>query len=72
MLSERLGRHEPCASECAFWEEGGAVLPAGCALERILPDDDWPPKLAERWLGIRNRVRKDEWRPSSFFAALLS
>jgi hypothetical protein len=31
-----LGRAEACREgACPFWEEGGAVLPPGCALERL-------------------------------------
>ena len=73
MLARRLGREEPCSSECAFWEDGGAVIPAGCALERILGEGDWPVELAERWLHIRDRVGgAAEWQPDGFFTILLS
>jgi hypothetical protein len=72
MLAHRLGGLEPCPSDCVFWEGGGAVIPAGCALERILGEDDWPPGLAQRWLGIRNQTSKDDWQPTSFLTALLS
>lgn len=53
-LALRLGHHEACGEQCPFWEEGGAVVPAGCGLERILTADDWPPELAGRWLSIRD------------------
>ena len=72
MLVRRLGREEPCSSECAFWEDGGAVLPAGCALERILGEGDWPVELAARWLRIRDRVGSAaDWQPAGFFSTLL-
>ena len=72
MLARRLGREEPCTTDCAFWEDGGAVIPAGCALERILGEGDWPAELAGRWLLIRNRIGSAaEWGPAGFFSTLL-
>lgn len=29
------GDHDCIRSSCRFWEEGGAVLPGGCALKRV-------------------------------------
>ena len=29
------GDHDCIRSSCVFWEEGGAVLPGGCALRRV-------------------------------------
>ncbi len=73
MLARRLGRPSACSEQCPFWETGGAVLAAGCALERILPESDWPPQLAARWLRLRTRVgTADDWKPTSLFSILLS
>jgi hypothetical protein len=48
------------------------VLPAGCALERIQPEAEWTPELAQRWLCLRDRVGDaHEWQPTSFFSTLL-
>lgn len=57
VLQGTVGRTETCPRErCPFWEEGGAVIDAGCFLERVLPVEDWTPELAHRWLRIRSRV----------------
>ena len=56
MLTGRLGRREACSDQCPLWEGGGAVVPAGCALERLLAAEDWPPALAGRWLRIRDHA----------------
>jgi len=40
MLGRRLGRPSAYSEECPFFETGGAVVSAGCALERILPEPD--------------------------------
>lgn len=72
MLGHRLGRDEPCTQECPFWEPGGAVIDAGCALERILGEGDWPVEFAERWLRIRDRISSAaDWPPAGFFSTLL-
>jgi hypothetical protein len=35
-LTEAIGSVEECPrSWCAFWEQGGAVAEAGCAIERL-------------------------------------
>ena len=72
MLGRRVGRPRACSEQCPFWEAGGAVVAAGCALERILLEPEWPPELAERWLRVRDLAGSaDDWRPTSFFSALL-
>ena len=72
MLARRTGRPAPCREACPFWEQGGAVVAAGCALERIQPEKDWSPELAQRWLQIRAAAgRADDWQPTSFFSQLL-
>lgn len=59
-LQYTLGRTERCpeSSRCPFWEGGGAVLEAGCLLERFLPPDDWTPELAHRWLTLRRSLER--------------
>ena len=45
---------EPCpAAACPFWEEGGAVLDAGCALERLSLDLPRRPGLVRQLLEVR-------------------
>ena len=35
-LREAVGEHEHCpGSACLFWEDGGAVVEPGCAIERL-------------------------------------
>lgn len=56
VLVDAAGRIEECPGEgCPFWEPGGAVLEVRCALERMLPREDWTAELAERWLRLRSR-----------------
>ena len=71
MLARCLGRSRVCSETCPFWESGGAVLPAGCALERILPEPDWTPELAARWLRLRENATASDWQPTSMFSQLL-
>jgi hypothetical protein len=72
MLSRRVARTSPCSPECPFWEAGGAVVAAGCALERILPEAEWLPQLAERWLRVRDAAgTASDWSPTSLFSILL-
>jgi hypothetical protein len=50
-----LGRAVACpAQRCAFWEPGGAVVPAACAVERL--DLHARPDLAEWLLSVRERL----------------
>lgn len=36
LIQGALGRVEACPGDpCPFWEEGGAVTPGGCAVERL-------------------------------------
>ena len=73
MLNRRLGGNEPCTEDCPFWEAGGAIVDAGCALERILGEGDWPVELAGRWLRIRDRIGSAaDWQPAGFFSDLLA
>ena len=57
ILERALRRSELCPERrCPFWEEGGVVVEPGCLLGRLLPEDDWTPELAARWLSLRRRV----------------
>jgi hypothetical protein len=52
------GTVEPCPRErCAFWEPGGAVLEAGCLIER-LGVDVRQPDLAAYLLETRERLEQ--------------
>lgn len=59
-LQDTLGRVERCpeSGRCPFWEVGGAVLEAGCLLERFLSRDDWTPELAHRWVALRQSLER--------------
>ena len=53
-LQDAAGRVEVCPGEgCPFWEEGGAVLEGGCAIERLSLDLARRPELAQYLLRIR-------------------
>ena len=53
-LQDAAGRVEACPGEgCPFWEEGGAVLEGGCAIERLSLDLARRPELAQYLLEIR-------------------
>lgn len=53
-LLETVGRVEACPGDgCPFWEEGGAVLEGGCAIERLSLDLAHRPELAQYLLEIR-------------------
>jgi len=48
------GRREECPEHaCAFWEEGGAVVEAGCAFDRVRLEFDARPDVAKWLLTIR-------------------
>ena len=68
-LHHTLGTAEACpGGACAFWEEGGAALPAGCQLERLAVDLDRPDiagyllELRERLEAARDREERDAAR----------
>lgn len=53
-LQDAAGRVEACPGEgCPFWEEGGAVLEGGCAIERLSLDLARRPELTQYLLEIR-------------------
>ncbi len=55
-IRQALGEIEQCPeSACPFWEEGGALLDAGCALERQGIDLD-RPDLAAYLDGLRREL----------------
>jgi hypothetical protein len=71
MLAQRAGTTRSCTTHCFFW--GMPAREEGCALERILPADDWPKELAQRWLRLLD-LPATQPEPSSsdlhdFFAA---
>jgi hypothetical protein len=52
------GVREPCTEgRCAFWEAGGAVLPAGCLIER-LGVEVRQSDVAAYLLGTRERLEQ--------------
>jgi hypothetical protein len=53
-LRAELGERELCpGSECAFWEEGGAIVEPGCAIERLGVPLARQPDLARLLLELR-------------------
>jgi len=51
-----LGDVESCPEgACAFWEPGGAIVDAGCGLERLRIDVD-RPDLAAYLVGLREAL----------------
>jgi hypothetical protein len=55
-LSVAVGDDEECPRGwCAFWEPGGAVVGAGCAIERLGIDRD-DPELARYLLELRRAL----------------
>ncbi len=54
-----LGHAEGCpGATCAFWEVGGAVVPAGCSFERVKLDLESRPGVARWLLGIRSALEQ--------------
>ena len=54
-LHHAVGTIEACPeSSCAFWEDGGAVVSAGCAFERLGLEFETRPGVAEWLLDIRS------------------
>lgn len=53
-LHAALGENELCpGSECAFWEDGGAIVEAGCAIERLGVPIEQQSELAKQLLDVR-------------------
>jgi hypothetical protein len=58
-LRDAVGEHERCpGAACAFWEEGGAVVEAGCAIERLGIPVQRQRDLARHLLDLRLRVEE--------------
>jgi hypothetical protein len=56
-LHHAEGTIEACpGSSCPFWEDGGAVVPAGCSFERLGLEFETRPGLARWLLGIRGQL----------------
>ena len=52
-----VGRPEPCRGPgCPLWEEGGAVVDAGCVVERLALDVEARPHLAWALLHVLHTV----------------
>jgi hypothetical protein len=53
-----VGEFEQCPRQrCVFWEDGGAVMPGSCAIER-LGIDIGTPDLAAYLLELRERIEQ--------------
>ena len=62
-LHAALGRSKSCPGpRCPFWEEGGAVVPAGCALQRLALDLERRPQLAGALLGVLDKLERSPSR----------
>jgi hypothetical protein len=58
-LRVAVGEHEVCPGhDCAFWEPGGAVVEAGCAIERLAVPVALRPDLARHLLDLRLRLER--------------
>lgn len=77
-LRAAVGERELCpGSACAFWEGGGSIIEAGCAIERLGVPVDHQPELARHLLDLRlmlEAARSDQERSDAHrrFRRLLS
>ena len=56
-LRAAVGERELCpGSACAFWEGGGSIIEAGCAIERLGVPVDHQPELARLLLDLRQML----------------
>ena len=56
-LEAAVGKVEACPEDaCPFWEPGGAALEGRCVLERVGPELEDRPELAEVLLELRRRL----------------
>ena len=63
-LREAVGERELCpGSACLFWEDGGAVVEPGCAIERLGVPVQERRDLARHLLDLR--LRADEVRTAA-------
>jgi hypothetical protein len=61
LLRGVTGIVEPCPGEaCAFWEDGGAVVSGGCAIERLGLDRglERAPEMASWLLDVRDQLER--------------
>ena len=76
-LQFAAGRIEACpGGGCPFWEEGGAVLPGGCMIQRLALDLERRPELAHALLQVRRKLdlalsKEDEDEAKSLFYRLV-
>lgn len=57
-LQDAAGRIEACSTACPFRDQGGAVLPGGCMLERLGVDLKGRSERVEALLKIRRRLER--------------
>ncbi len=58
-LRTAVGEREICpGADCAFWEPGGAVVEAGCAIERLAIPVQRNRDLARHLLDLRLRLEE--------------
>lgn len=58
-LRQAVGEEERCpGGSCPFWEQGGAVLEPGCAIERLDVPIGRRPDLARHLLDLRLRLEE--------------
>ena len=56
-LRAAVGEREMCpGSACAFWEDGGSIIEAGCAIERLGIPIDWHRELCPHLLDLRSAL----------------
>jgi hypothetical protein len=56
-LRDAVGERELCpGTSCAYWEEGGSIVEAGCAIERLAIPVDRQRDLARHLLDLRLAV----------------
>ena len=54
LLSAAAGHARSCSGPaCPYWEQGGAVVPAGCALKRLGIELAGRPELVRRLLELQ-------------------
>jgi hypothetical protein len=61
LLKASVGQVEACGHDaCGFWEHGGALVPAGCAIERLglTCELHRSPDLAGWLLGLRQQLER--------------
>jgi hypothetical protein len=65
-LHASVGRQETCPGNlCPFWEEGGAVVESGCAIERLALGRPDEPALAAWLLDLRGTLEAAASQPDA-------